>query len=133
MSRAASGVLSPVGFPNVAVVPQNVVGVSGAGGLSTSAPFHITTNATNTILPPGTATAIRVKQIVLNISGTPSAWVVKIQTKAATPMVLYTNTFNAATTVTIQVGFGDGVVAQGGVDIITSGTTPGIADLWVSY
>jgi hypothetical protein len=48
-------------------------------------------------------------------------------------MVLYQNTFNAATTTTIQVSFGDGVVAQGGIDVITSGTTPGVLDIWVNY
>ena len=121
----------PTGFPNVAVTPQNVVGASGTGGLSTSVANHITTNTTTTVpTPPST---IRLKQIVLNVTGTPSAWVVKIQDKGATPKVVYTNTFNAATTTTIVVSFGDGIVCVGGVDIITSGTTPGILDIWLNY
>jgi hypothetical protein len=126
-------VLFPVGFPNVTQVPGAVPGTQTAGGvvLSTSVGSHITTNTTTTF--PSPAATIRLRQIVINITGAPSAWVVTIQDKGATPKVIFKQTFNAASTAPIVVNLGDGVTMSGGVDIITSGTTPGVADVFLNY
>jgi hypothetical protein len=125
--------LYPVGFPNVALVPGATPGTQTAGGvvLSTSTGLHVTTNTTNTI--PSPAATIRLRQIVINVTGTPSAWVVKIQDKGATPKIVFSQTFNAATTAPVVANFGDGITCTGGVDVITSGTTPGVADVFLNY
>jgi hypothetical protein len=121
--------LMPAGFPNVAVIQQT--GTPGVPGtvLTTSYSTHVTTNTTVTPL----ATTVRLRQIVINVTGTPSAWVIKIQDKGGTPKIIFQQTFNAATTQPIVVNLGDGVTMQGGIDIITSGTTPGIADIFLNY
>jgi hypothetical protein len=121
-------VLYPSGFPNVAVIASSTPGVPGTV-LTTSYSTHITTNTTVTPI----ASTIRLRQIVLNVTGAPSAWVVKIQDKGGTPKVIFSQTFNAATTAPVVVNLGDGVTMTGGVDIITSGTTPGIVDVFLNY
>ena len=126
--------LFPTGFPNVALVPGATPGSQSAGGvvLTTSVSAHVTTNTTTTF-PTPTPVTIRLRQIVVNVTGTPSAWVVKLQDKGATPKVIFSQTFNAATTAPVVVNLGDGVTMSGGVDIITSGTTPGILDVFLNY
>ena len=123
--------LFPAGFPNVAVIQST--GTPGVPGtvLTTSykPPAPITTNTTTTPV----ATTIRLRQIVINVTGTPSAWQIVIRDKGATPFVIFQQTFNAATTQPIVINLGDGVTMTGGVDIITSGTTPGSLYVALNY
>ena len=121
--------LFPAGFPNVAVVQQT--GTPGVPGtvLTTSYKTRVNTNTTTT---PITST-VRLRQITINVTGAPSAWVVTIQDKGATPFVVFSQTFNAPTTAPIVVNLGDGITMTGGIDIITSGTTPGVANVALNY
>ena len=121
--------LFPAGFPNVAVVQQTATpGVPGTV-LTTSYKARISTNTTTTPI----ASTVRLRQITINVTGAPSAWVVTIQDKSATPFVVFSQTFAAATTAPIVVNLGDGITMTGGIDIITSGTTPGVANVALNY
>ena len=132
MSRAASGVLSPVGFPNVALVPGSGA-IPGAPGtvLSTSNVLPAITTNTTTSVPSPQAT-VRLRQIVINVTGTPSAWQIQIKSHT-TGFIVFQQTFNAATTQPIVINLGDGVTMSGGIDIVTSGTTPGTAYVALNY
>jgi hypothetical protein len=123
------GTLMPAGFPNVAVVQQTATpGVPGTV-LTTSNKNRITTNTTTTPI----ASTVRLRQITINVTGTPSAWVITIQDKAGTPFVVFSQTFNAATTAPIVVNLGDGITMTNGIDIISSGTTPGVANVALNW
>ena len=97
--------------------------------LTTSYKARVSTNTTTTPI----ASTVRLRQITINVTGAPSAWVVTIQDKGATPFVVFSQTFNAATTAPIVVNLGDGITMTGGIDIITSGTTPGVANVALNY
>ena len=125
--------LYPTGFPNINVVGTSTPGSQTAGGvvLSTSNPLPpITTNTTVNV--PSSPATIRVRQIVINVTGAPSAWNIKIQS-VTTAFVIFSQTFNAPTTQPIVINLGDGVTMVGGVSIITSGTTPGTAYVALNF
>jgi len=126
-------VLFPVGFPNVTATPGAPPGSQTSGGvvLSTSNPLPaITTNTTTAV--PSPQVTIRVRQIVINVTGSPSAWQIQIKSHT-TGFIIFQQTFNAATTAPITIPLGDGVTMVGGVDIVTSGTTPGTAYVALNY
>jgi len=125
--------LYPAGFPNVALVPGATPGSQSAGGviLSTSNVLPaITTNTTTAV--PSPQVTVRLRQLTLNVTGTPSAWLIQIKAHT-TGFILFSQTFNAATTQPIVLNFGDGVTMSGGIDIVTSGTTPGTAYVALNY
>ena len=115
--------LMPEGFPNTG---QAIA--APYGGLSLAQAFHITTSTTTHV---ATSTA-RLKRLVLSVSGSPSSWSVTVQDKSGTPKIVYTNSFSAATTAPVVLDFGDGILMTGGIDIVTSGATPGVLDAWVN-
>jgi hypothetical protein len=119
----------PVGFPNVAVVQQSgTPGLPGQTLTTSNVVPAITTNTTVNV----TTTTTRLRQILINITGAPSAWVVKIQNAGGT-FIIFQQTFNAATTAPIVLNLGDGVTMVGGIQIVTSGTTPGTAYVALNY
>ena len=65
------------------------------------------------------------------MSNAGSAWTITIRSKEATPKILYTATavVGSFTPVDVQVPIG----VTSGIDIITAGTTPGVADIWITY
>jgi hypothetical protein len=121
--------LYPAGFPNVAVIQQTgTPGVPGTVLTTSNVVPAITTNTTVNV----TTTTTRLRQIVINVTGAPSAWLVKIQNAGGT-FIIFQQTFNAATTAPIVVNLGDGVTMAGGIQIVTSGTTPGTAYVALNY
>jgi hypothetical protein len=92
--------------------------------------FHINSNTTTNI----SQLDMFVSTLLVAVSGSPTSWTIKIQTREATPKVIYSKTFSAAQAlpdVVLALPFPAKFVS--GLDIVTSGTTPGIADVWVSY
>jgi hypothetical protein len=88
---------------------------------------HLTTNATATV----TSTTAYVNTVQVSVTNAGSAWVIKIQDKSGTPRVLYQAT--AAVGSTTPVNATVPIQSASGIDIITSGTTPGVADVWITY
>jgi len=120
----------PAGFPNISVVGNPVPGAPGTTLTTSNVVPAITTNTTVNV--PSPAATIRLRQIVINVTGAPSAWVVKIQNAGGT-FIIFQQTFNAATTAPIVVNLGDGVTMTGGAQIVTTGTTPGTAYVALNY
>jgi hypothetical protein len=101
------------------------------GGAALAANYysgHITTNATNTV---ATSTSY-VQTLVIACTNAGTAWTIKVQSKEATPTVLYSGTLalGTITPVAVQV---PGVISGSGIDIITAGTTPGVVDVKMNY
>lgn len=89
--------------------------------------YHLTTNTTNTPWP-GTA---RVLSLIVTVTTAGTSWVITVKNKEGTPKVLYNATAAVGTFVLALTDSG-GVDMDGGVDIVTSGTTPGVADVFIS-
>jgi hypothetical protein len=111
--------------------PLPVVAVTrGATGASTAPQYystHLTTNATAVV----TSTTAYVNTVQVSVTNAGSAWVITIRSKEGTPKVLYQAT--AAVGSTTPVNATVPIQSASGIDIVTSGTTPGVADVWITY
>ena len=110
-------------------VPVTTVASIGGTALTTTTAYstHATTNATATVT---SATAyVYTVQVVVSNAG--SAWTITVRSKEATPKILYTATAVAGSFTPVDVQVPIGVTS--GIDIITAGTTPGVADIWITY
>lgn len=85
---------------------------------------RITTSTTTT---PETANFV-LAQLVIAVSGAASGWTVTIQDKSGTPNVLYSAALSAGSTQIFP--FGRGLTMKSGMDIVTSGGTPGVLNVW---
>ena len=91
--------------------------------------LHVTTNGTFDVADE----SCYVAGIIISTSTLGSAWSVKLQDKAAVPMAILSSTVLTSSLpipwiidfTTIRPN------AVGGVNLITSGTTPGIIDVWL--
>lgn len=90
--------------------------------------YHITTNTTNT---PVSQTA-RLATLVIQVSNAGTSWVLQVKTKEGTPKILY-NWVTATGVGNFNVALDVGVLMTSGIDIVTSGTTPGVADVFIAY
>ena len=119
-------------FASAADAPTITTTVGGefSGLRNTKKSYHLTTNVTNTSV----AQTATLYGITINCSTAGTAWTITIRDKSGTPQ----NVINALTfatsqnPLTIQIPL-PGIVMNGGIDIITAGTTPGVADLFISY
>lgn len=87
---------------------------------------HITTKTTTT---PVAVTAV-LHTVVINCSGAGTAWTITIQSKEDTPKILYVATLTVGTT---TISLPVGIKMTSGIDIVTGGTTAGVADVWMTY
>jgi hypothetical protein len=85
---------------------------------------RITTSTTTT---PETAT-FNMAQLVIAVSGAASGWTVTIQDKSGTPNVFYSASLSAGSTQVFP--FARGIKMNAGMDIVTSGGTPGVLNVW---
>lgn len=90
--------------------------------------FHVTTNTTNNVV----AVTARLQTLVIQVSGAGTAWVITVQNKEGTPKILY-QYLTAQGVGTFTVPLPVGVLMTSGIDVITTGTTPGVADVFVTY
>jgi len=88
--------------------------------------YHITSNTTNTV----TSTTAYLTQLVVCVSGAGTSWTIKVQNKEATPKIVYSATAAVGTYVYSMGGL---TLMTNGIDIVTSGTTAGTADVFVTY
>jgi hypothetical protein len=118
-------VVNPVGQP----VPVTSVATVGGTALKNTIAYstRVTTNATATV----TSTTAYVYTVTVAVSGAGSAWVITIRSKEGTPKILYSATAAVGTTTPISAEVPIGLVS--GIDIVTTGTTPGTADIWITY
>ena len=115
---------------NSARQPVPITTVTSVGGTALTENYYsgrITTNATTTV---STSTSY-VYTIVINVSAAGSSWTIKIQSKEGTPTIFYTATAALGTFTPIMVDHP--VISTSGIDIVTSGTTPGTADIKITY
>jgi len=110
-------------------VPVTSVAKIGTTTIATNVAYsvHVTTNATAT----PTSTTAYVYTVTVAVSNAGTAWVIKIQSKEGTPKILYQATAAVGTTTPISAEVPIGLTS--GIDIITTGTTPGVADIWITY
>ena len=111
--------------------PVPVTSVSTVGGTaltsSTAYSVHLTTNATTTVV--SSTAYVNTVQVAVSTAGT--AWVITIQSKEGTPKVLYKATAAVGSSTPVNAIIPIGLTS--GIDIVTSGTTPGVADIWITY
>lgn len=100
--------------------------------------LRITTNGTTTLVPSSCALV----QLVISCSNAGTAWTLKIQDKSGSPAIIVAP-FTLAVAANGQpaiipfaslardfIGAPRGIRMQGGIDIVTAGTTPGVLDVW---
>jgi hypothetical protein len=111
--------------------PVYVTSVSTVGGTVITGNIayaaHITTSTTNT----ATASTAYLNSIVITTTTAGTTWGLKIQNKEGTPKVLYNITAGAVGTVTIPLQAP--LLMTSGIDIITTGATPGVLDVFLNY
>jgi hypothetical protein len=121
---------------NGAAVVTSVTGVqdvmprkrTGSTGLSPNyAAFHITTKTTTNV----TASTCYVQVVVVNCSNAGTAATITLQNKEATAKILYSATLAVSTTTPVNVS--EPILCTSGLDIVTAGTTMGVADVFVTY
>jgi len=85
------------------------------------------------LTPPTTVTSSTayVNTVQVTVSGAGSAWTITIRSKEATPKILYSATAAVGSFTPVNVQIPIGLVS--GIDIVTAGTTPGTADIWITY
>jgi hypothetical protein len=116
---------------NPVTQPVPVTSVATVGGAALKATIaysaRVTTNATTTVI----GSTAYVYTVTVSVSGAGSAWTITIRSKEATPKILYTATAAVGTTTPISAEVPIGL--NSGIDIVTAGTTPGTADIWITY
>ena len=130
LAVAVSGFAGNVNVTNSAKNPIPTTGVTAVGGTALTENYYSGRITTNTTTVVSTATSY-VYTIVINVSAAGSAWVIKIQSKEGTPTIFYTATAALGTFTPIMVDHP--VISGSGIDIVTSGTTPGTADIKITY
>jgi len=115
--------------PGSQPVPVTSVAKIGTAALATNTAYsvRVTTNATTTVI----GSTAYVYTVTVAVSGAGSAWVITIRSKEGTPKILYQATAALGTTTPISAEVPIGLTS--GIDIVTSGTTPGTADIWITY
>jgi len=88
--------------------------------------YHITSNATTTV----TSNDAYLTQLVVCVTTAGTSWTITVKNKEATPKIVYSATAAAGTYV---YAMGNLTIMKSGIDIITSGTTAGTADVFVTY
>lgn len=88
---------------------------------------HVTTNTTNTLWNG----SVLLLSLVVCASAAGTTWAVTVQTKESTPKIIYKLSPITAGTFSLDLALG-GVEMTAGIDVITSGTTPGVLDVWAS-
>jgi len=88
--------------------------------------YHITSNTTNTV----TSTTAYLTQLVICVTGAGTSWTIQVKNKEATAKVIYQATAAVGTYVYSMGGL---ILMTSGIDIVTSGTTAGTADVFVTY
>src|SRR5580765_6938866 len=128
LAVAAASQAGNVVVTNPKSQPVYVTSVATVGGaaISTNTAYaaHITTSTTTT----ATSSTAYLNSIVITTTNAGTTWALKIQNKEGTPKVIYNITAVAAGTVTIPLQ--SPLVMTGGIDIITSGGTPGVLDVF---
>ena len=92
---------------------------------------HITTNTTVTMTSKDTY----IYSLVATSTNAGTSWVLQVRNKEGTPKVVYTAA-GAGGSVSVGKDVFDmsaGVLMLGGVDIVTTGTTPGVVDVFITY
>jgi hypothetical protein len=115
-------VVNPITKP----VPVTNVGLTGAASVVPYA-AHITTSTTTTV----TSSTAYLNAIVITTTNAGTTWALKIQNKEGTPKVIYNIAAVAAGTVTIPLQ--GALIMTSGIDIITTGATPGVVDVFLNY
>ena len=88
---------------------------------------HITTKTTTHV---ATAKAV-LYTVIINVSGAGTSWTLTIQdVDPVVPHILYSATVVTGTTV---IELPVGVNMNGGIDVVTAGTTAGTADVFFAY
>jgi flagellar capping protein FliD len=115
--------------PATQPVPVTSVAKVGTTPLATTTAYsvHLTTNATTTVI----GSTAYVYTVTVAVSGAGSAWLITIRSKEGTPKILYQATAAVGTSTPISAEVPIGLTS--GIDIVTSGTTPGTADIWITY
>jgi hypothetical protein len=110
-------------------VPVTMVTKAGGTVLTTNTLYaaHITTSATTT----ATSSTAYLNSIVITTTNAGTTWALKVQNKEGTPKAIYNIAAVAVGTVTIPLQ--GALVMTGGIDIITSGATPGVVDVFLNY
>jgi hypothetical protein len=110
-------------------VPVTMVTKAGGTVLTTNTPYsaHITTSATTT----ATSSTAYLNSIVITTTNAGTTWALRVQNKEGTPKVIYNIAAVAVGTVTIPLQ--GALVMTGGIDIITTGATPGVVDVFLNY
>jgi hypothetical protein len=88
--------------------------------------YRITSNTTNTV----TSSDAYLTQLVVCVTGAGTSWTIKVQNKEATPKIVYSATAAVGTYVYSMGGL---TLMTSGIDIVTSGTTAGTADVFITY
>lgn len=131
LAVAAASQAGNVVVTNPASQPVYVTSVAKVGttvlGTTTAYSARVTTNATTTV----TSSTAYVYTVTVAVSGAGSAWVITIRSKEGTPKILYSATAAVGTTTPISAEVPIGLAS--GIDIVTTGTTPGTADIWITY
>ena len=131
LTAAAQALADNVKVINPASQPVFVTQVArvGATTITPQAPYaaHITTSTTVT----PTATTAYLNSIVITTTTAGTTWALKIQDKGGTPKAIYNIAAVAVGTVTIPLQ--GPLLMTGGIDIITTGGTPGVLDVFLNY
>jgi len=95
--------------------------------------YHVLkTDKTTTTM---TSSTCYITQIAYNCSGAGTSWTLQFKDKGGTAAIItaaITLTANAAGPTSI-LNLAEPIIATGGLDIITGGTTAGTVDIWVTY
>lgn len=83
---------------------------------------HITTKTTTNII----ASTCTLQTLLLCTSNAGTSWTISVQDKATTPQIIYAGTL-ATGTVVIELPVG--IKMDGGIDIVTGGSTAGVLDV----
>jgi hypothetical protein len=94
----------------------------------------IDTGTGTPVLTTVVSTSCAVKQIVISVFSAGTGWVLRIQDIAAIPFVLVPpTTLTAPSTPSAAIiNFDEPVYMEGGVNVVTSGTTAGVVYVWVN-
>jgi hypothetical protein len=92
---------------------------------------HITTNTTVTVV----STTCYLRSIAIGVPNAGTTWTLVIRNKEATPKTVYiaSGTGGAVSTGTVGLSWDEPIIMTGGIDIVTSGGTPGVADVFLTY
>jgi hypothetical protein len=80
------------------------------------------------------AQTVTLYSIVINTSNAGTSWTLTVQDKQGTPAILVSALALATSQNPLVLNFGPtGIKMTSGIDVITGGTTAGVADFWIDY